>query len=239
MRYLLVVGFSCDVYRKEPIARIFVGNKLIDEFYISFSKDNIGKAITDYFSKIYSPILQPSSVRDFPDLIIMKNHPILRFYEVEIDEKIKHLTLRINIDNSDSNYCNGFMTNSTLIKFKICYFFPFDKRVLFRLKEIRNKNQNSINYAWYKSKKNFLFDLTLNGMYCKEIDEQKFEDNSKILHLSTRSIGTNVNFICQLTKKYGILMPPVARACRYNFDWHITSFFFDKYLQYENQSNSN
>ena len=41
MRYLLVVGFACDVYRREPRARIFVGDKLIDEFLVSHEKDKL------------------------------------------------------------------------------------------------------------------------------------------------------------------------------------------------------
>ena len=34
MRYLLVVGFNCKVYRREPQARLFFNEKLIDEFNI-------------------------------------------------------------------------------------------------------------------------------------------------------------------------------------------------------------
>ena len=39
MKYLLVVGFACDIYRQEPRARIFIRDKLIDEFYILPHKD--------------------------------------------------------------------------------------------------------------------------------------------------------------------------------------------------------
>ena len=43
MKYLLVVGFACDVYRQEPRARIFVDNKLIDEFNIQHHESNFQK----------------------------------------------------------------------------------------------------------------------------------------------------------------------------------------------------
>ena len=41
MKYLLVVGFHCDVYRREPRARLFFNDKLIDEFNIKVDKGEI------------------------------------------------------------------------------------------------------------------------------------------------------------------------------------------------------
>ena len=48
MKYLLVVGFSCDVYRREPRARIFVGDRLVDEFCI---KHNVNSEISEFIRK--------------------------------------------------------------------------------------------------------------------------------------------------------------------------------------------
>ena len=45
MRYLLVVGFACEIYRREPRARLFFNNNLIDEFYIKHHKDTHTTAI--------------------------------------------------------------------------------------------------------------------------------------------------------------------------------------------------
>ena len=59
MKYLLVVGFACDVYRQEPRARIFVGNKLIDEFYIPHHKDTLTPAIKKFRQD--KQLLQPCS----------------------------------------------------------------------------------------------------------------------------------------------------------------------------------
>ena len=39
MKYLLVVGFHCDVYRREPRARLFFNDKLIDERYNKPTKE--------------------------------------------------------------------------------------------------------------------------------------------------------------------------------------------------------
>ena len=230
MRYLLVVGFACDVYRREPRARIFVGDKLIDDFYIPHTPDNLSAAQKNFFTTLH--LLQPFSGLKLQNFLI-KNFPPLRFYEVDIDKRIKNLILRINIDNSDSNYSNGFMTKSTLIKLKIFYFFPFEKRVLLRLKEIRDKNRISKNYSWYRSNKNYIYDVVKNPISWKGLNRQ-FENISGEL-LSQFSVGGNGDYISELIKKYGIFMPTLARSCRYSLDWDITSFLFDKYRQYENQ----
>ena len=39
MKYLLVVGVTCKVYKKEPRARLFFNEQLIDEFYIPHQDD--------------------------------------------------------------------------------------------------------------------------------------------------------------------------------------------------------
>ena len=39
--YLLVVGFICNVYRKEPKVRLFLNEKLIDEFNIKNRSEKI------------------------------------------------------------------------------------------------------------------------------------------------------------------------------------------------------
>ena len=53
MKYLLVLGFCCDVYRKKPRARIFVDDKLINEFDIPHQKNNLKIAIENYFLNHY------------------------------------------------------------------------------------------------------------------------------------------------------------------------------------------
>lgn len=232
MRYLLVVGFSCDVYRQEPRARIFVGDQLIDDFHIPHTPDNL-RAINKFFTNLH--LLQPFSVSE-ADNVIIKNRPPLRFYELDINEEIKNLTLSINIDNSDSNYSNGFMTSSTLIKLKTCAFFPFSKRVLLKLNKIKNKNRLSKNYSWYRMHQNLVFDLVRNGMCWKGANGQFFANTVSLL--DEESIGGNGDFICQLVKKYGILMPTLARACRHTFSYSIMNYFFDKYQQHAHQRDS-
>lgn len=231
MNYLLVLGFTCNVYRQEPLARIIIARQLIDEFYIPEHIDTL----TASREKITGN-WQTASFVDV-DKNVLKNFPPLRFYEIKIDETIDKLNLQIQIENNDSNYSNGFITTSTLLKLQICHFFPLDQRLLSRLEEIKQKNRLTENYAWYCSHKNRIFDLIANGLYWKGENGQKM-DNTDTFKLAAYNIGGNGDFFCELEKKYGILIPTLIRPCRHTFNLTLTNYLLDKYQQHENQRNS-
>ena len=236
MRYLLVVGFSCEVYRHEPRARIFVGNRLIDEFNIPHTPDNMWKARQELLKK-KSHILQPYPWSDIDNSNI-KNFPPLKFYELEVDDEIRDLSICIDIDNHDSNHNNGFMTRSTLLKLKACTFFPLEEKLLWRLKKILGRHRFSKNCAWQYVFRNVLFDLATNGMYWKGVNGKKITTTvSSVLH--GENIGGDGAYVCHLSKKYRILMPTLARASKHHFSYTITKYFFDKYHQHANQRNTN
>ena len=233
MKYLLVVGFACDIYRQEPRARIFVGDKLIDEFYIPHHKDILPNVIKEFQQNKH--ILQPfSRIEEFN--IQINNFPPLRFYEVEIDTTLNQAELRIEIKNSDSNYTNGFITNSTLIKLQLCYFFPLHQKLLLRFKGIRNKNRQTQNYAWYRLDKNYIFDLAVNGL-CWQGKNGQIVD-SKRYYLTKYKLGGDGVFTCELVKKYQILINKLTKSNKYNFDTILVDYFLNKYEQHENQRNT-
>jgi hypothetical protein len=225
MKYLLVVGFACDVYRKEPRARVFVNNKLIDEFNIKHYK-NVLTTTNNFLQNKH--ILQPFSLIEQLNNGI-KNFPPLRFYEIEIDQEQKQLKLCIDIENNDSNYVNGFMTASSLLTLRIFYFFPLNEKILSRLRKIQNKKRLTKNYAWYRNNKNIIFDVN-------SADLQWHGKNKQIIkiNLSNYNIGGSGYFICDLVKKYGIFIPKLKESCRYKFPKFIINYFLDKYQQYAN-----
>ena len=232
MKYLLVVGFACDVYRREPRARIFVGDKLIDEFYIQHHKDTIATAIKNFLKdkQLLEPFVEPELVN-----IQIKNFPPLRFYEVEIDTKLDREELRIEIKNSDSNYTNGFITNSTLIQLKVCYFFPLHQKLLLRLKKIKNKIRLQ-NYVWYRSYKNHIFDLLQNKLQWQGKNGQIVEYAR--CQLGDCTLGGDGVFIYKLVKKYQILISKLKKSSRYNFNALIVDYLLNKYNEYANQRNT-
>ena len=233
MRYLLVVGFACDVYCKEPQARIFFGNKLIDEVSIQHHKDIYSAGVKKFMKNRH--VLQPFSNLEF-NYMQLKNFPPLRFYEIEIDQKEQQIELRIEIKNNDSNYNNGFMTRSTLLKLQVCYFFPFNKKLLSRLVKIYEKNFAKKNYGWYRNSKNIIFKCLDNGIEWRGENKQMFEKNLT----SETDIGGNGHFFCKFIKKYGIYISKLSRSYRYRlFGTPVIDYFIDKYYEYVNQRNFN
>lgn len=235
MRYLLVVGFACEIYKHKPRARIFVGDQLIDEFNIQNHKDNLCEAKKFFFQSKH--LLQSFSFIELHK-IVFKNLPSLRFYEIKIDKTLDQLKIKIDIKNSDSNYNNGFMSNSTLLSLQVCYFFPLDKILLLKLNEIKNKKCLTQNYAWYRAMESRLFDLADKGMQWNGKNGQIINTSTKFL-LSECKIGGDGIFVCNLVKKYGILVSKIAKSYRYNFFMLLINSFLDKYQQYENQRNIN
>ena len=231
MKYLLVVGFICNVYKQEPRARIFVGNTLIDEFQVFHHKDTFLPFYWEFLKDKH--ILQPFAQYQLNN-IKNKNLPPLRLYEIEMDIALDRTTLRIEIENNDSNYSNGFMTASTLLQLRNCYFFPIDQRLLDKLVAIKNKNRLTEHYAWYRRDFNRIFELSRNGIYWKSTD-LKNDTQAAIRYNNTFSVGGNGEFICELKKKYGIFIPTFDCAYRHIFDEIEIDFLIDKYKQNAHQ----
>ena len=241
MRYLLVVGFACDVYRREPRARIFVGDKLIDEFLVSHEKDKLTNTQKKWKNNNINN-LQPVSYIDYINEEI-KTFPTLRFYEIDLDNTQSQVELRIDIKNSDSNYTNGFMTASTLLKLQVCHFFPLNKKLISRLVKFRKKNYINKNYAWYVSNRNKIFRLLDNGVMQwysnkKEIKTDLSKDNFYKIG-GHYSIGVDGYFSGNLIKKYGFFVSKMLRPYRYNlFGTPTIDYFLNKYEQHANQRNT-
>jgi hypothetical protein len=220
MRYLLVVGFNCKVYRREPRARLFFNEKLIDEFNIENYLDNTENEI-----RIHAMNLQPHG-RESYSKIIDKTTDFLKFYEIDINEKESELNLYIDIHNDDSNYVNGFISLSTLLQLRFFYFFPFDKKILARLEKIMIKNMISKNIAWYFTDKNIIFNLS---RFCQWQGKNKQIFDSNNFNLKYTTIGGSGRFKCNLKKKYGIFLPKLKKSYRYKFDSRLINDMIDKY----------
>ena len=239
MRYLLVVGFVCDVYRREPRARIFVDDKLIDEFYIPNHKDSL----TPFYKNISQNkhFLQPITKHESAKRQI-KHFPSLRFYEIEIDQQQDKLKLCIDIDNNDSNCTNGFITKSTLLQLRVFYFFPLNQKLLSRLIKIREKNKMSKNFAWYNMQAN-IFDLSYHWKWFEKNKKNDiyvcwFENQRSYTMPYTDNIGGSGSFLCEMNKKYGILIPKIKKSYRYDLSMIFINYILDKYKQHENQRNT-
>lgn len=171
---MLALGFYCEIYKKRPNTRIFFDNIFIDEFDI-----------------------EPHNFEDYNSI------PNLRFYQLDLTGAWKH-SIRLEIKNSDSNYNNGFMTKSTLIKFHTCLLVPCNdyQYVLdtiksthnFKFQEPRSTAFDLIPYLFWKDKKN----------NCVE----------NVSHLT---IGGSGVFACDLVKHLDIVTPKFRSPWYYNW----------------------
>ena len=236
MKYLLVVGFACDVYHQVPRARLFFNEQLIDEFYIPHHDDkknlihpssNLKHPLEPYADKIMNEYLENSL-------------PPLRFYELDVDDKLQQALIRIDVDNNDSNYSNGFMTKSTQLQFKVLSLLPADRKI-YEWFVLKSRTQRLTDrFAWHKKKLyNIFFSLldktTWIGKNGQKINN--FSSTSDAYH----NIGGSGSLHCELIKKYGILLGRF-QCPKHTYIYTVKSSFhtiiYDKYEKYANQRNT-
>ena len=236
MRYLLVLGFTCDVYRREPRARLFFNEKLIDEFHIPHQDDkrnltnpidNLKHLLTPYSEKIEIEYLQ-------------NKFPTLRFYELDVDDKLQQALIRIDVDNNDSNYINGFMTKSTQLQFKILSLLPADRKIYEWFKQKAQNQRLTSRYVWHRKKLyNALFSLIEESTWIGK-NGQKFNN---LAHFDNDLciIGGSGSLHCKLIKKYGMLLVKF-RCPKHTYIYRVRNSFhkimYDKYEKYANQRNT-
>ena len=231
MRYLLVVGFSCDVYTREPQARIFVGNILLDEFCVKHSVIPEKKLFSKFISK--KNILEPFPNDEVSNFVV-KTLPDLKFYEIELHKSIDSLSIHVDIQNNDNNFNNGFMSKNTCLTLEVCDFFPLNNELMNKLTKYKRKNI-LLNYSWHRKEnigQNIIFHLAKNGMKWQGKNGQTVDAGGE--KLNRYSLGGDGTFTCNLIKKYGILITKNAKPYRFNFNAPILNYFSNKYQQYAN-----
>lgn len=159
---LLVLGFCCNVYKNKPNIRVFFNEKFIDEYNIEPS-DNINKETT----------------------------PKLKIYKLDIPLWPLNNFIKLDIKNSDSNYNNGFMTKSTLIKFHTFLFISIDKTnyesIIKLLSNVIPYNFNAFNLIPYTTWTN--------------------ENNNITKNVSDLTIGGSGTFKCDLFRDVNVFRP--------------------------------
>jgi hypothetical protein len=114
MRQLLMLGFYCEVYRREPLCRIYVNDVLVDEFDIPHSP----------FKDSSTPDMKLDPTHWTKEQLLLQfNPPFLKFLELD-DAGKRSLDLRVEIQNNDNNYANGFMTQYSRVMLCQCWLAP-------------------------------------------------------------------------------------------------------------------
>ena len=232
MRQLLILGFYCEVYRREPRCRVYANDILLDEFDILHCpKTNETKKLPT----IFDPKIEPR------DLFILKSNSLFLKY-IELDNKdLKTLDLKIQIHNDDNNYTNGFISKCSLIM--LPYVFLLSKKILNNIDNIENNwkfsrknykiNDKKSIMDYYKSGRSEVFNnlaiemkLYFPGIPKKELDHW---------------IGSSGYFHLTLKKKFGFWRHSTdLRKGRWRLGfWQIVEHFYNKYKQYEDQRSAN
>ena len=113
MRQLLVLGFYCEVFKREPICRVYANGVLIDEFNIAHTPR------TDAL-ELDAGLTLDKTFWSKEEFLFKSNTPFLKLIEFD-DVDSKFLDLRVEIQNDDNNYSNGFMNKYTSIMLCQCW----------------------------------------------------------------------------------------------------------------------
>ena len=229
MRQLLMLGFYCEVYRREPLCRVYVNDVLLDEFNIS--QCNQVQAKKNHLD----PREGHKQIKNF-----INNTPFLKYIEFD-DADADALDVVLKIQNDDNNYANGFMSKYTYIV--LSHIYLISKKVLENIDNITNNfkfsqknwskyNPNIIDYYAHNRPKiieNFVWHATCNftGIQPKE-------------YLGEFRIGLSGYYQLKLEKKLGFWC--IGKSCckgkwLKGFDSEV-KYYYDKYRQYENTRNT-
>ena len=145
MKYILVLSFLFKKYKKPLNLRIFSDSTLIDDLYLcdKISLKEVDRRKTsikyrkfdelDFYYVSKQPPQRKSKVH-YPEKILV----------YEINDSILGEEIRIEVDDHDTNYTNGFMTESNLFTIQNIFLFPKESFL--------SKNIKKIFKLWSKNK---------------------------------------------------------------------------------------
>jgi hypothetical protein len=112
---VLCLNFEYHKYRKDAVIKVFADDCLVDERTLNeaINLKAINLTNSDLYKKRIGPQYQ-SVVRFVPEKIFL----------FEISELHLNSHIRIEIENDDNNYTNGFMTSFAYVKFHHIFLFP-------------------------------------------------------------------------------------------------------------------
>jgi hypothetical protein len=250
MRQLLMLGFYCEVYRREPRCRVYVNDLLVDEFNISHTP-RIDKCTTEI-------VLDPKYFNY--DCFVFESHPtFLKFIELD-DADGKSLDLKVEIHNNDNNYNNGFMTEYTRVMLSQCFLAPV--KVWEQFEQIRNRwrfsmpnwhrcfgNTISVD-QYYSGRRSYVVDnlagytnLVFPHINQPDINQHKMSRESVISHGGPLRhwVGSSGHFHLTLVKKLGLWRHSTdQRRGWWKIGWaNIAKHLYDKYRSNEDTRSTN
>jgi hypothetical protein len=245
-----MLGFLCEVYKREPLCRVYVNDMLVDEFNIPHTPRKDVE-----FIPLDPKFFNKNSVN------VQSNPLFLKYIELD-DGGATALDVRMEIQNDDNNYANGFMTNHTRVMLSQC--FLISAKVLDSIDQIRDRwkfrrknwhkcygHKKSIAY-FFLGWRNHVFDNFANhiNLHFPDITQHPQSEEQLKLHFSNYQylpirwqdnpaehwIGSSGYFHLTLKKKLGFWRLSTDRR---KGMWGLNRIesvkhLYDKYLRYEN-----
>ena len=115
MSHLLCLSFLYHRYRNDAIMRIYSDDHLLDE--LQLQEDIKPKAIDKSKTSVYRNLDGPLNfcwIAFYPE----------KFFLFEINELYLRKNIRIEVENNNNNYTNGFMSDYSYIKFNEIFLMP-------------------------------------------------------------------------------------------------------------------
>jgi len=132
MKYLLVIGIEYKFYRKPAYITIHVGNNFIDTFKLEKDFPRATDIVKQIDPKCYKKHGKAHRLTRADWIERWNDIPSL-FKVYEIDDSVVDGKLIIKVENSNTDYTNGFMKNNSHIKLPIV--------ALFQKKLIKNRGE--------------------------------------------------------------------------------------------------
>ena len=140
MKYVLALSFFYKQYKKDATVRIFADDLLIDE--LRLDRDIGVKAMISGLTSFRNKFYGTEQTQEAKERI-KKQGENWRVYFVpkkmftyEIDESILNSCIRVECDNQDSNYTNGFMTSWSYIQLEELFLIPKHMLTKAKIKKI-------------------------------------------------------------------------------------------------------
>ena len=111
MSHVLVIALEYKRYHRDAVIRIFADERLVDETILSH---NITSKTTEYKKEWLFGDNMLSSYLKTPTKLFM----------YQIDNKFLNNNIKIQVDNDNSNYTNGFINNFSWIMFTDVFLIP-------------------------------------------------------------------------------------------------------------------
>ena len=125
MEYFLVLGMEYKFYRKPANITIHVGDKFIDTFQLDHDYPNATNILPQIETQWYDKFgLTKWLTLPIPVARWAKLPSLFKVYKID-DSALKG-RMEIKVENANSDFANGFLQNSSLIRFPIVSIFKKD-----------------------------------------------------------------------------------------------------------------